>query len=93
MKADLVRLGHIAAAGSRVIIFETPIAPHLVGEVLARRSAQTTALRAEFMDACHRHGLICVPPPAPVAGEEYMMWTSGSHAPPAILGRYIAGLL
>jgi hypothetical protein len=93
MKADIALLGRLAAAGHRIILYETPIAPHLQAELEARRNPATVRLRAEFMAACRQHGLECVPPPAPVPGDESMIWTSGSHAPPALLARHIAGLL
>lgn len=93
MKADIARLGRLAAAGHRIIAYETPVAPHLLAELNERRHESTVRLREEIAQACRQHGIVYVPPPAPVPGDENMMWTSGSHAPPAILARHVAGLL
>ncbi|WP_341704784.1 hypothetical protein [Ferrovibrio sp.] len=93
MMADLALLGRIAETGTRVIIYETPIAPHLAAEVEARRDPATARLRAAFFEACGRTRVTCVPPPAPLPADQAFIWTSCCHAPPHILGRHLAGLL
>jgi hypothetical protein len=93
MMTDIARLGRFAAAGTRVIIFETPIAPHLAAEVQARRSEPTARLRAGIEEACRQNGITCLPPPEPLDADRDLIWSSCCHAPPAVLGRYLAGKL
>jgi hypothetical protein len=92
MQADMARLGRLAASGIRIVVFESPIAPQLGDAVMARRDATTVQLRDAISDACRRHGVTCLPAPE-LPGTTDHPWGACCHAPPALLGRYIAGLL
>lgn len=92
MKADMARLQRLAAAGIRIVIYESPILPQLAVTVDAQRDAATAQLRAAMTEDCRRHGLICLPAPQ-LPGTPDHPWESCCHAPPPLLGHYIAGLL
>jgi hypothetical protein len=82
---DMARLA--AIGDSKIIVFETPLAPGLVSS-----DPISAATRAAWFTACAAHGLTCVSAPVTVQSESGPYWSDVSHSPAAALGRYLAGL-
>jgi hypothetical protein len=80
---DMARLAKIARGGTKVVIYESPLYPRLALE----RSRIPNRLRSHFASACEREGISCFPAPVLDHGEP---WFDCCHAPPALLGRFIA---
>lgn len=91
LEADIVRLGQLAASGVRIIVYESPLDPQLADIVAAQRDATTIALRSNIRAMCNANGVVCLDAPV-LPGSDVEAWPDCCHAPPASLGRFIAGL-
>jgi hypothetical protein len=81
--ADMARLAKVARDGTKVVIYESPLHPRLALE----RSRIPNRLRSHFASGCAREGISCFPAPVLDNGGP---WYDCCHAPPALLGRFIA---
>jgi hypothetical protein len=91
LESDLARLAALRKAGTRVILYESPLEPHSAALFDREPSAHVAAQRAEIAATCRALALECHSPPLlDAAGTP---WIDASHAPPRLLGRYIAGLI
>jgi len=89
----LRRLARIAELhGTRVVIFESPLAPELAVRYSAGQSQAAQETRRWMAKGCAAGGLECWPAPLlPVTSD--LPWPDCCHAPAAQLGQYILGLL
>lgn len=90
VEADIGRLAELKAKGIKIIVYESPIHPKLRDQVARTRSRTISEFRNRFMAACVRNSLTCLP--APIL-DESVSWSDCCHAPPALLGRFIAAML
>lgn len=90
IKADIARLGRIVESGVHIVIYESPISPELVPDLDQQRDVATIVLRSNVQAACRTHKIVCLEAPRLTSSSE--PWPDCCHAPPSVLGRYIAGL-
>lgn len=85
LEYDFARLAAIRDAGTRVIIYESPVAPRLMSLDDGRLSANARAVRRRFHEACVKFRLECYGPPL-LTGEA---WFDRDHAPAALLAAWL----
>lgn len=91
LETDIVRLGKLNASGIRVVVYESPIVPHLLPLTEKLRDPATAALRARLQAACERSGITCLP--APVLKDAPLEdWVDCCHPPTLAISRHVAGL-
>lgn len=81
---DLERLAAIDAAGTRVVIFETVLAPSLHPAAMAAPSPPAAETRAALASLCARHRLECRTAPASYDARG-LPWQDSGHPPAAIM--------
>jgi hypothetical protein len=86
---DLERLDALVAAGTRIVIFETVLAPSLHGEAMAHPSTVAAETRSTLLSLCVRHKVECHAAPASY-NDEGLPWPDPVHAPVPVLVQLIA---
>ena len=81
---DLERLEGISAVGTRVVIFETVLAPSLNPAAMAAPSFPAAEARAALVALCARHRLECRTAPASYDARG-LPWQDSGHPPAAIM--------
>ncbi len=92
-RISIERLSDIArATGTRVIVYEAPLAPSLAVKAANVPSAGAVESRRWLREACIVGGLKCYGPPVlPTSPETF--WPDCCHAPAPLLGAHVDGLL
>jgi hypothetical protein len=88
IESDFARLAAIRDSGTRVIVYESPVAPQFSGTE-DHLSANARTVRQRFHDACARFLLKCMGPPALTA----QAWFDRDHAPAALLAAWLRPLI
>lgn len=90
---DLERLAAVQETGTRMLIYESPLSPANRRAVAEAPREPVESLRRDWLAACDRLGLVCLP--APDLGDEGRppAWPDCCHAPAALLGSFIADAL
>lgn len=81
---DLERLAAIAAEGTRIVIFETVLAPSLHSAAMASPSRSATEARNALLALCARHRLECRTAPA-IYDTHGLAWQDSAHPPAAVM--------
>ncbi len=92
LEHDLERLAAVAARGTRIVMYESPLDPRSAAAFARRPSPHAEATRARWLAACAGLRLECHPFDARrmSAGGG---WTDATHPPPALLAAYLRPLL
>lgn len=89
-RRDIGRLGALARAGLRVIIYESPLIPPSGADVEGAKQHEAAANRQLARALCESHGLRCILDP-PAIGNA-MDWPDCCHPPAAALGAYLRSI-
>lgn len=90
LEEDIRRLGFIAANGTRVIIYESPIHPLVRDDVEERLPFIARQMRQRLFAACDSFGLTCFPAPSFVHSPTSATWADVSHPPAKLLAQWIS---
>ena len=90
VEIDMGRLAQVQKHGTKIVIYESPIHPKLLDEIAKSSPEKVHAFRQRFLEICRRNSIACHS--APILTKP-LPWSDCCHAPPALLGRFIAGLL
>lgn len=90
VEIDMGRLVQVQKRGTKIVIYESPIHPRVQDEIAKGRTETVREFRQRFLEICRRNDLTCRPAPL-ITGP--LPWSDCCHPPPALLGRFIAGLL
>ncbi|MFD2235229.1 hypothetical protein [Phaeospirillum tilakii] len=93
LEHDLDRLARIQAAGTRVIIYESPLYPAVADALDPALPPEMAGQRRRLIEGCRARGLECHPAPRLAGSVEDGFWPDATHAPPRALGHFIAGLV
>jgi len=93
LEHDLDRLAAIQAAGTRVILYESPLHPAVADALDPHLPAEMAAQRRRLFEGCRARGLDCHPAPRLDSSAEGGFWPDMTHAPSIALGRFIASLV
>lgn len=85
---DLERLEAISAAGTRVVIFETVLAPSLHPAAMKTPSPPAAEIRTALASLCARHRLECRMAPASYDARN-LPWQDSGHPPAAVMADLI----
>lgn len=85
IEADFARLARIREAGTRIIVYESPIAPALGTSADEELSPNARQVRQRFRSACDRFALACFGPPQ--LGDR--PWFNRDHAPAQSLADWL----
>lgn len=88
---DLERLAALAARGTRIVIFETPLHPGFEQAFRPTASAVAAATRRDLTTLCDRHRLECHL--APRLTETAQPWPDEGHPPAAVLAAMLHPIL
>ena len=90
---DLDRLADIQARGVVVLLYESPLYPDDALQAAAAAAPEGRRLREQFFARCRALGLDCRPAARLGRSGAPPFWPDCCHAPAALLGPYIAGLV
>jgi len=89
---DLERIAAVAAKGTRIVIYETPLFPEMQRAAMARPSPVADETRAGLLRMCARHGLECHASPS-TFDDFGLPWPDAGHPPAAALAAWIQTLI
>lgn len=89
LESDFARLAAIRDAGTRVLVYESPVAPQLMSVNDRGLSANARAVRYRFHEACARFQLECHGPPSLTA----QAWFNRDHPRAALLAAWLRPLI
>lgn len=88
------RLADIARShGTRIIVFESPLAPDLSRRFDVSASPAAVHLRQSLIAACADEPISCIGPPSVPISANSTPWPDCCHAPAPDLGRYLQAIL
>lgn len=90
LRSYMNRLGGLRQAGTRIVVYESPVHPSLIPEVEKNRRPDTASFRRELAALCERAGVACLPAPELVTDDP---WPDCCHAPADALGSFLRRLL
>ncbi len=90
---DLPRLARIQASGVTVLLYESPLYPGDAVQTAAAEAPHARRLRALFRAQCQALALACLPAARLGRAGAEPYWPDCCHAPAALLGPYLAGLI
>lgn len=93
LEHDLDRLVAIQRKGVKVIIYESPLLPAWGAMVEPRLPDEQRGQRQRLLEGGRTRGLEVHPAPVINGSDTDGYWSDTNHAPPAALGRFIAGLI
>ncbi|NFV79048.1 hypothetical protein [Magnetospirillum aberrantis] len=93
LEHDLDVLAGIQATGTAVVIYESPLYPAITTELNSRLPEEMARQRQRLMDGCRSRGLDCRPAPMIEGSDTEGHWPDATHAPPRLLGRWVAELV
>lgn len=90
---DFERLERTVNGQSRVVIYESLLAPDIEIDATSGTAAAIEDLRGYFLSLCKKHGFECYGAPGAANRHDVAPWSDCCHAPPAVLGPRIEAML
>lgn len=93
LEHDLDILAGLAARGSRIIVYESPIAPEIRDSAEANLSVNARDVRRRFFQRCRERNLECYPSPILDGRFRGIHWRDATHAPAQLLADWLLGVI